>query len=75
MPFYSSKPFVNWQKNSVIFITWLIFLIIFIAPLSIILIEGLGKGIVFFWVTCTSSEALAALKLTIIATSCAVFFN
>lgn len=71
----SSRLTRKWQYHSMVLFTWIIFAIIFIAPLSIILIEGLGKGISFFWATCTSPEALSALKLTVIATLCAVFFN
>lgn len=64
-----------WKKYRVIALTWLIFAFIFIAPLGIILIEGLNKGLTFFWQACTTPDALSALKLTLLATLCAVFFN
>ncbi len=75
MSSYSSNPVSKWQKKSFIFLSWLIFSFIFIAPLSIIFIQGLNRGITFFWSACTSPEALSAFELTLIATFCAVFFN
>lgn len=65
----------SWQKHSIILLTWLIFALIFIAPLAVILIEGLNKGIVFFWSACTTPDTLSALKLTFLATVLAVFLN
>lgn len=66
---------ISWGKAILIGLTWFLFLSIFIAPLSIILIGGLEKGLVFFWNSCTTPDALAALRLTLLATVCAVVLN
>ncbi|MDI2112754.1 sulfate ABC transporter permease subunit CysW [Commensalibacter nepenthis] len=56
-------------------LTWIVFGVIFIAPLSVILIEGLSKGLGFFWHTFANPIALSALKLTLFATIVSVILN
>lgn len=63
------------KRSLLLTLTWIVFGIIFLAPLSIILIEGLSKGLTFFWQTCANKEAVSALKLTLLATFLSVILN
>lgn len=72
-------PSVNQQttlkRSLLLTLTWLVFSVIFLAPLSVILIEGLSKGLEFFWQTCANPSAVSALKLTLLATVLSVILN
>ncbi|CAI3936107.1 ABC-type sulfate transport system [Commensalibacter communis] len=63
------------KRSLLLTLTWLVFGVIFLAPLSIILIEGLSKGLGFFWHTFANPVALSALKLTLFATIVSVILN
>lgn len=63
------------KRSLLLTLTWIVFGIIFLAPLSIILIEGLSKGLPFFWQTCANKEAISALRLTLLATFLSVILN
>lgn len=72
-------PSVNQQttlkRSLLLTLTWLVFGVIFLAPLSVILIEGFSKGLEFFWQTCANPSAISALKLTLLATVLSVILN
>ncbi|MDI2091417.1 sulfate ABC transporter permease subunit CysW [Commensalibacter oyaizuii] len=63
------------KRISLITTTWVLFILIFVAPLSIILVQGLSKGLIFFWDTCSNPIAVSALKLTLLATLLSVILN
>lgn len=63
------------KRSLLLTLTWVVFGVIFLAPLSVILIEGLSKGLGFFWQTCANKEAVSALKLTLLATFLSVILN
>jgi len=63
------------KRSLLLTLTWLVFGVIFLAPLSIILIEGLSKGLGLFWHTFANPVALSALKLTLFATIVSVILN
>lgn len=67
-----SSPF---KRSLLLVLTWIVFGVIFLAPLSVILIEGLSKGLTFFWQTCANKEAISALELTLLATFLSVILN
>ncbi|CAI3943850.1 ABC-type sulfate transport system [Commensalibacter communis] len=66
---------ITLKRSLLLTLTWLVFGVIFLAPLSIILIEGLSKGLGFFWHTFANPVALSALKLTLFATIVSVILN
>lgn len=63
------------KRSLLLTLTWIVFAVIFLAPLSVILIEGLSKGVGFFWQTCANKEAVSALELTLLATFLSVILN
>lgn len=63
------------KRSLLLTLTWIVFAVIFLAPLSVILIEGLSKGVGFFWQTCANKEAISALELTLLATFLSVILN
>lgn len=63
------------KRSLLLTLTWIIFGFIFLAPLSVILIEGLSKGLAFFWHACANKEAISALELTLLATFLSVVLN
>ncbi|CAI3951938.1 MULTISPECIES: sulfate ABC transporter permease subunit CysW [Commensalibacter] len=65
----------NLKRSVLLMMTWIVFGVIFLAPLSVILIEGLSKGLGFFWHTFANPVALSALKLTLFATLLSVILN
>lgn len=63
------------KKKILVALAWIVFAIIFVAPLSVIITEGFSKGLPFFWQACTNTDAMSALNLTILATVISVFLN
>lgn len=61
--------------NLLIALAWVIFAVILVLPLYIVVTQGLQRGLVTFWDAISEPDAIAALKLTLIATAISVPLN
>lgn len=73
-------PFRNYLSSLVcryllIGLTWLIFFLVLLLPLTIVIWQGLANDVVVFWSAITESDAIAALKLSLLAAGIAVPLN
>lgn len=56
-------------------LTWLIFFLVLLLPLTIVIWQGLANDVGVFWSAITESDAIAALKLSLLAAGIAVPLN
>lgn len=73
-------PFRNYLSSLVcryllIGLTWLIFFLVLLLPLTIVIWQGLANDVGVFWSAITESDAIAALKLSLLAAGIAVPLN
>ncbi|MGG2399487.1 sulfate ABC transporter permease subunit CysW [Pseudomonas sp. SH1-B] len=60
---------------ALIVIAWAVFAVILVLPLYMVLTQGLSRGLEFFWNAISEPDAIAALKLTLLATVISVPLN
>lgn len=73
-------PFQNYLSSLIcryllIGITWLIFFLVLLLPLTIVIWQGLASDVGVFWSAITEPDAIAALKLSLLAAGIAVPLN
>lgn len=56
-------------------LAWLVFIGVLLLPLGVVLVEGLHRGLPGFWSAVSDPDAVAALKLTLLATAISVPLN
>ncbi|MEH0833449.1 sulfate ABC transporter permease subunit CysW [Pectobacterium cacticida] len=56
-------------------LAWVIFFLILVLPLMMVVTQGLDKGVGAFWAAISEPDAIAALKLTLLATVISVPLN
>lgn len=76
----SMVPFRNYlstliRRYLLIGITWLIFFLVLLLPLTIVIWQGLASDVGAFWSAITEPDAVAALKLSLLAAGIAVPLN
>lgn len=76
----SMVPFRNYLSTLIsryllIGITWLIFFLVLLLPLTIVIWQGLASDVRAFWTAIIEPDAIAALKLSLLATGIAVPLN
>ena len=60
---------------ALIVIAWLVFAVILVLPLYIVATQGLSRGLEYFWEAIREPDAIAAFKLTLLATAISVPLN
>lgn len=65
----------SWIALTLIALAWMIFILILLLPLWTVVTQGLAKGFGAFWDAIAEPDAIAALKLTLIATGISVPLN
>ncbi len=63
------------RRYLLITLTWLVFFLVLLLPLITVIWQGLANDFHFFWSTISEPDAIAALKLSLLATSIAVPLN
>lgn len=76
----SMVPFRNYLSTLIsryllIGITWLIFFLVLLLPLTIVIWQGLASDVRAFWTAIIEPDAIAALKLSLLAAGIAVPLN
>ncbi len=65
----------RWVKPALLGAVLAYLAVFLLLPLSVVLVEGLRKGLQVYWASITEPDALAAIKLTFIAAAVAVPLN
>ncbi|GIZ13201.1 sulfate ABC transporter permease subunit CysW [Pseudomonas sp. NCCP-436] len=60
---------------ALIVVAWLVFAVILVLPLYIVATQGLSRGLEYFWEAIREPDAIAAFKLTLLATAISVPLN